>query len=964
MERASRPPKAVVDGPRLSLRGTLVCAALLLLVGSACITTEYGLTITAPDLDGESELIATISERLHAEYVDAAMQANGEYRADLAAVGGTVSEDPFPTTIEGLSDLMSSIPTAQEMRDDGMDVDESYDGFVATRTIALSEALADQESSEEKMIVVDESAPPAIRYIFDQVVPIGDAENDLVAQLEEIDRYRREGLPPKPKLVIREGEIVAEGEVDYLALFGSLGEKSELEAWYWFRILVETGIPTFSFSVSMPGEVVLYTIDGVPGGNLVDNRVTFVFDEAFMRRLGTGDHRLHVETVYIPGQTPASHDDRDGDGIPDDDDACPNQYGPPPDGCPTDALALACVPADPAAYAQVTCTARVPEAYRTDALTFDWYLDGAHQGTSTQPTWVWGSAEPGKHDVDVDAIGDGWSSSASIPLDVSEDRDLVATLGYAPDPPVADKSLILSVQVDGSRPDETLTYRWFLDDQLASEAETMAWVAITGTHTVQVEVRGEGDRLAVDRRSVAVPPLQPAFYEATPGAQAAFDISYLQCTESITTGETVECTVGITRDDSKVGALGVVWFVDGALAQQEESVSLRSAFALENPSPGQHTIQVRVIDPESGDAAARSAVVRVEEGAGGRIPTAAAAGAAAGTAGTIGAWLWLEWWRARMGQQRVEAAARAAEARKTAEEAADEALRQDRQRWYDQVEELNRVERQQRAYREALGEYYDAALDHLNAVIKLGHLERDHAQLSKRLAELKVQFDVARLTAVTDGVLEIADMMVDTLLWNAGGGPEWLSTVPGGYGKDWLKALLKAAARQKVREAHGVRRYEPDFLRKQFIDPAGIPSDYFVDPDAAMRDKGLPRIIFDLGLPRGISKTLLSQGLEKRFPADDLGKGLGFSYSVFETGATAAADTADKMEECRKLRRQMSTTLDQVLRRERAIPDAQDDAAQATRVLQQRTQQVAAAQPSAADRAVNTQARWEAMQQR
>jgi len=274
-------------------------------------------------------------------------------------------------------------------------------------------------------------------------------------------------------------------------------------------------------------------------------------------------------------------------------------------------------------------------------------------------------------------------------------------------------------------------------------------------------------------------------------------------------------------------------------------------------------------------------------------------------------------------------------------------------------------------YRQALEAYGDAVAEHLDAIVNLGHLQRDHATLAKRLAELRVEFDVTRWTGFTDGVIEIADIMVDTLTFGTGS-LQWLGSVPGGYGKDTLKALLKAAVRQKVHEAYGVPFNEQDLARKLFIDSAGIPTDYMVDPTGATRDKSAPRIIFDLAMPRGINKTLLTQGLESRIDKTELGKalgenagkGMGFAVGVGETAATAAVDAADKKAKCRQLRRQIATTLGQVLRREHAIPDAIEDAHKTAQTLSQSARQVANAKPPATDRAVDTQAAWGALQQR
>ncbi len=98
--------------------------------------------------------------------------------------------------------------------------------------------------------------------------------------------------------------------------------------------------------------------------------------------------------------------DKDDDGVPDDEDLCPDEWGENEDGCPPFAASVACAPAKPLPKDSVVCTATVAGLHVGEEPLFDWYLDGGSQQSGEAATWTWPSAESGTHDIGVQAVGD------------------------------------------------------------------------------------------------------------------------------------------------------------------------------------------------------------------------------------------------------------------------------------------------------------------------------------------------------------------------------------------------------------------------------------------------------------------------------------------------------------------------------------------------------------------------------
>ena len=112
--------------------------------------------------------------------------------------------------------------------------------------------------------------------------------------------------------------------------------------------------------------------------------------------------------------------DKDGDGVVDDEDLCPDEWGEADDGCPPLIAGVYCSPARLIPGDALVCRAKVVGVHVGEILTFDWYLDGGNVQSGRSATWTWRSAEEGTHDIMLDALGDARSTSAGYVFEVGE----------------------------------------------------------------------------------------------------------------------------------------------------------------------------------------------------------------------------------------------------------------------------------------------------------------------------------------------------------------------------------------------------------------------------------------------------------------------------------------------------------------------------------------------------------------
>jgi hypothetical protein len=286
------------------------------------------------------------------------------------------------------------------------------------------------------------------------------------------------------------------------------------------------------------------------------------------------------------------------------------------------------------------CKAEAVGVHEGEELDYLWYLDSAREADTRQPTWTWPSAEKGVHDITVYVQGEGRNTESTVTIEVGEEAELVAVIGMDPPIPVVEQGVTFTPRVEGAKANESLSYRWFLDGQVLCETAMCAWgEALAGSHMVQLEVRGEGERLAVGQRQFDVVTLVD---EETAG----FRIVGLGCNSGVSSDDTLACSLGLERDEG-IGSLNVTWLIDGIVASTEAGVGAGSDMQLGQPAPGQHAVSAVVVDPVSGYAISGQTLAEVVEGKNALIPPLAQAGAAGGTLGLVGVWLWAEWMNAR-----------------------------------------------------------------------------------------------------------------------------------------------------------------------------------------------------------------------------------------------------------------------------------------------------------------------------
>jgi hypothetical protein len=298
------------------------------------------------------------------------------------------------------------------------------------------------------------------------------------------------------------------------------------------------------------------------------------FAESFLS--WTDEHPVCTAQVTIEFEEAPFVGDRDDDGVPDDEDLCPDEAGEEPDGCPDFDVRLGCQPPAPAPGEQVACTVEVIGAHEGETFEYRWYLDYAFVEATDGPAWTWGTAEEGTHDIGVQVTGEGRVDEADLTLEVGE------------------------------------------EEKEKEEAED--------THDLEAPI--------------AVP-------EVVDDPQAGFHIAFLSCSDGISSDETLACSAGFEREQAGIGALSVVWLIDGAAAGTESAAGNSASWALDQPAPGDHVIEVRVIDPQTGRARVASTWAQVRPGRNALVPPIAQLGAAGGTLAVVGAWLWLEWLRGR-----------------------------------------------------------------------------------------------------------------------------------------------------------------------------------------------------------------------------------------------------------------------------------------------------------------------------
>ncbi len=465
-----------------------------------------------------------------------------------------------------------------------------------------------------------------------------------------------------------------------------------------------------------------WTLDG--------NRMSVTGSSATYRNPSAGDHQVTITvsdgkggsdrrslSIYVAEHVGAK--DSDKDGVDDDKDKCPNEPGPPKDGCPPFDVILGCDAASPTEGDSINCSAQSTGVHKDETVEYNWFLDGSSMQSGASASYGWKAVESRAYAVRVVATGqEGRSATKEVSLNVGVPAEFVAHIGLFPDPPVPDKPVILSASVDGSRPNEKLSFSWTLDGAALCTASACTAQVASGGHFAQLVVQGDGRQATAERVFQA----QTATVASGDAVAAGFSVS-VGCTSDITSDDTLACTASVLRSREDVDLVSIDWFIDGVQASSDSGMGTTFSWGLPQPAPGEHRVEIRVTDLRTGNSMAGATVARVQPGSNAAIPPLAQTAAAVGTTAALGTWLWLEW----LTRKRAEAREADAQAEEDAREAA---LVADRREWYERVMDLNdqaraagaRVEAEQQALAEEWDRLYNGLLEASEAGAKVDRL--------------------------------------------------------------------------------------------------------------------------------------------------------------------------------------------------------------------------------------------------
>lgn len=287
----------------------VILIAVLVLMNLACFTFEVAYKLE--QRPGQDDAVS-FSTGLHLtdEYVKAARQANQERAAQFAAAGRSNVTELFPETLlagdptSKSSSLLSQVAAlADKLEKQGKaKVVRDPSGFKASMEVPLTEWLAKQSKMPGgTSMSVDRSDPGKVQYTFATTLLKLDVSAD---ELKALDELRAKGLPPKPAVTSSDQVLDLEDFIESLVAAGAkeLGlDAVGVDAWYGKRILLESGLPAFRYSLHLPGEIVTCTIDGQdicgPQEGARLGKLELVRDESFMRRYGFGEQKLVVVSM-------------------------------------------------------------------------------------------------------------------------------------------------------------------------------------------------------------------------------------------------------------------------------------------------------------------------------------------------------------------------------------------------------------------------------------------------------------------------------------------------------------------------------------------------------------------------------------------------------------------------------------------------------------------------------------------
>ena len=283
-------PSRQVRTNRIRRYYPLLAILILALAALACINTELTLTVTQQD-DTADTLEVLYQQYLIPSYVEAAKEANQERAADFSAAGRDPGEPFLPTTREELKEAFNIKP----YQDQGFEIQKTETGFSATKTFTMDK---DRSMEDWKVRVIRDPAHPE-QTTYRVKVYINLKETDLT----DLQKLRNEPLMDKPDPnATGGGSSGGSGFIgDLVSVGAAIAEVAEeqmaVEMYYAQKALKNSDPMHYKVIVTLPGEILIHTLDGSKAGTLDGNTVTLILDESAMAAHSGKELVFHVESI-------------------------------------------------------------------------------------------------------------------------------------------------------------------------------------------------------------------------------------------------------------------------------------------------------------------------------------------------------------------------------------------------------------------------------------------------------------------------------------------------------------------------------------------------------------------------------------------------------------------------------------------------------------------------------------------
>ncbi|MCJ7734079.1 MAG: hypothetical protein MUP11_05985, partial [Anaerolineales bacterium] len=253
-------------------RKPLLAILALVLASLACINSDLSLVVKHEE--GQVDTLNVLLKRqIYESWIQVANEINQERAADFAAAGrSTDTENLLPTKPEDFGELLDP----KIYQDQGYTISSTELGFTATKSLTLDQKRSTDDWSVN--IIQNPDRPDQITYRAKIFLDLTDMEGSIF-------QLRNQPLPDKPNLNpgstsgISGGSFAGLGSL-FEGMSADLEEQLAIELWYVQKAMQQSDPIEFTFSIELPGVVVLHQLNGETAGTQDGNRVTLTLDEA------------------------------------------------------------------------------------------------------------------------------------------------------------------------------------------------------------------------------------------------------------------------------------------------------------------------------------------------------------------------------------------------------------------------------------------------------------------------------------------------------------------------------------------------------------------------------------------------------------------------------------------------------------------------------------------------------------